>query len=87
MSALEDLIEEYRENKALQDELAALQEDLKTAIIAAMNGKEDVYTRNAHVSYKPITQQRFDSAAFKAACPDTYAAYVKSSTYKRFCIK
>lgn len=67
--------------KALQAERDALKAEITEAI-----GTEHE-TAHYIIRNTSVTSQRFDSKAFKAAEPETYAAYCKETTANRFTYK
>lgn len=84
MSKFEKLCTEYRENKRIIEELEALNEGLKAAIVSIMGDRETVTEGASKASYKTITSARFDSTRFKTAYPDLFAEYSRETSYKRF---
>lgn len=86
MSKFENLCTEYRENKRLIEELEAMNESLKTAIIAMMGDRETVTEGATKATLKTVTSSRLDSKGIKADYPDIFAAYNKTTAYKRFTV-
>ena len=86
MRKFEKLCNEYRENKRLVEELEAMNESIKSDIIALMGDKETVIEGSAKVIYKTVTSSRLDGNALKESYPDIVAAYTKETSYKRFTI-
>lgn len=86
MTEFEKMVNEYRENKRLIEDLNAENDALKSAIIDAMHGAEVVSAGACKVSYKAVTSSRLDTAALRKGAPDVYAAYSKSVTTRRFLI-
>lgn len=86
MSNFENLCTEYRENKRLIEELTAMNEDLKAAIIAIMGDRETVIEGATKATLKTVTSSRLDSKGIKADYPDIFTAYSTPTTYKRFTV-
>ena len=75
MSAFEKLCNEYRENKRLIEELEAMNDSIKTDILAIMGDRETV------------TESRFDSSGFRKVYPDLFTEYSTPTTYRRFTVQ
>ena len=86
MGKFETLCNEYRENKRLIEELEALNETLKTNIIAIMGDRETVTEGATKATLKTVTSSRLDSKGIKADYPDIFTAYSTPTTYKRFTV-
>lgn len=86
MSRFEKLCNEYRENKRLIEELTAMNDDLKAAIIELMNGADTMTQGASKASNKTVNSTRFDSTGFKAVYPDLFAQYSTQTSYKRFTV-
>lgn len=86
MSNFENLCNEYRENKRLIEELEAMNDSIKTAILAIMGDRETVIEGATKATNKTVTSSRFDSKGFKAVHPDLFTEYSTPTTYKRFTV-
>ena len=86
MSKFENLCNEYRENKCLIEELTAMNDELKAAIIAIMGDRETVTEGATKATYKLVTSSRFDSSGFKKEYPELFTEYSTPTTYKRFTV-
>lgn len=86
MTKFEALCTEYRENKRLIEELEAMNEDLKSSIVAIMGDEETKIEGSTKASYKTVQSQRLDSAALKKDQLELYQKYLKSTSYKRFTV-
>lgn len=86
MSKFESLCNEYRENKRLIEELEALNDELKAAIIAIMGDRETVTEGATKATLKTVTSSRLDSKGIKTDYPDIFNAYNKTTAYKRFTV-
>lgn len=86
MSKFEKLCNEYRENKRLIEELTAMNEGLKAAILAIMGDRETVTEGATKASLKTVVSSRFDSSSFKKAYPDLFTEYSTATSYKRFTV-
>ena len=86
MKQFEKLCNEYRENKRLIEELTAMNDELKAAILRIMDGK-DVYTAGAaKATNKTVHSSRFDSTDFRKEYPALFDEYNRETEYKRFCV-
>ena len=81
-----DKVQELRELKRMQEELAveieAIQDSIKAEMIA-----QDVETlagTDWKVTYKSVTTSRLDATALKKTLPDIAAKFMKQTTTKRF---
>ncbi|MCD8157689.1 MAG: hypothetical protein LUD77_02005 [Clostridiales bacterium] len=70
--------------KELEAEATAIEDRVKAAMLDS--GKQEVFTAEYKVTYKPITSTRFDSKSFKAAHSDLYTAFSKTTTYNRLTV-
>jgi predicted phage-related endonuclease len=86
MTLFEEKVNEYRENKRLLEELEAMNESIKTDIIAMMQGAPEMAQGTAKAIYKDVSSVRLDSKLLQAAHPDIYAECSKRTTYKRFSV-
>lgn len=86
MSAFEKLCNEYRENKRLIEELEAMNDSIKTDILAIMGDRETVTEGAAKATNKTVVSSRFDSSGFKKEYPDLFTEYSRETSYKRFCV-
>lgn len=85
-SKLNQLCKEYRENKHMLDELAAMNDNIKLEIISLMGDNDTIIDGADKVTYKAVQSSRFDSNSFKKSYPDLYNEYCIQSEYKRFSI-
>jgi len=86
MTKFENLCNEYRENKRLIEELTAMNEAVKEAIITEMNGAETMTAGAAKATYKTVSSTRLNGSALKKDLPDVFSAYSTVSEYKRFTV-
>lgn len=86
MTAFEEKVNAYRENKRLMEELEAMNESIKADIITMMQGAPEVISGACKVMYKDVQSVRLDSKLLQAAHPDIYAECSKRTTYKRFSV-
>ena len=85
---MESKIKELRELRRMADEIAAEIETLQDAIKSEMTARNaDTLTgADWKVTWKAVTNKRFDSAAFKKTHGELYEQYTKETTSKRFLI-
>lgn len=86
MSQFEKLCNDYRENKRLIEELEAMNDSIKTDILAIMGDRETVTEGAAKATNKTVSSSRFDSSSFKKVHPDLFTEYSTPTTYKRFTV-
>lgn len=86
MSAFEKLCNEYRENKRLIEELEAMNDSIKSDILAIMGNNEMHVEGAAKATNKTVVSSRFDSSGFKKEYPDLFTEYSRETSYKRFCV-
>ena len=83
---LESTIHEILDLKRMREELDATITALEDSIKAVM-GDEELLTAGAYrVSWKTFTSSRLDTTALKKALPEVAAAYMKTTTGRRFSI-
>lgn len=86
MKRFENLCNEYRENKRLIEELQAMNDSIKSDILAIMGNDEMHVEGAAKVTNKTVVSSRFDSSRFKKEYPDLFTEYSRETSYKRFCV-
>lgn len=86
MSDFEKRVNEYRENKRLIEELEAMNDAIRTDIIAMMQGVPEMAQGTAKAIYKDVQSVRLDSKLLKTLHPDVYAECSSKTTYKRFSV-
>ena len=85
MKRFESLCNEYRENKRLIEELQAMNDSIKSDILAIM-GNDEMHVEGAvKATNKTVVSSRFDSSGFKKDYPDLFTEYSRETSYKRFC--
>lgn len=67
----------------LENEIAAIEDALKTA----MGDREEVFCGEYKLTYQTISTSRFDSTRFRKEHADLAAAYTKTTTTRRFCVR
>lgn len=86
MKRFESLCNEYRENKRLIEELQAMNDSIKSDILAIMENDETHVEGAAKATNKTVVSSRFDSTGFKKVYPDLFSEYSRETSYKRFCV-
>ena len=86
MGKFETLCNEYRENKRLIEELEAMNDSIKSEILAIMGDRETVTEGAAKATNKTVSSSRFDSSSFKKSHPALFDEYSTPTTYKRFTV-
>ena len=85
-SKFERLCNEYRENKRMIEELEAMNDNIKTEIIALMGDSDTMTAGAAKVTNKTVNSTRFNSKEFGKAYPDLFREYSALVSYKRFTV-
>ena len=82
------VIESLKEWEALQEEAAAMVDNLKDQIKAEMTARnvEELEAGQYIARFTTVLSNRFDSTAFKKVMPDVYKAYTKQVTSRRFSV-
>lgn len=86
MKRFESLCNEYRENKRLIEELQAMNDSIKSDILAIMGNDETHVEGAAKATNKTVHSSRFDSTDFRKAYPALFKEYSRETEYKRFCV-
>lgn len=86
MTAFEKLCNDYRENKRMIEELEAMNDSIKSEILAIM-GDDETHTEGAaKATNKTVTSSRLDSTTLKKELPDVFSKYSTPTSYKRFTV-
>lgn len=88
MNELERKVEELRELRRMQDELAAeiaATEDSLKAYMAE-NGTDTLHGPSFKITWKEVTSSRLDSKALKAEAPALWERFSKQTTTRRFIV-
>lgn len=86
MKRFESLCNEYRENKRLIEELQAMNDSIKSDILAIM-GNDEMHIEGAtKATNKTVVSSSFDSSGFKKEYPNLFTEYSRETSYKRFCV-
>lgn len=77
--------------KALESQIAELQEQadaIKSELKADLEekGVDELKTKNFIIRWKEIISSRLDGKALKAALPDVYSQYCRTSASRRFTV-
>ena len=85
---IENRIRKLQEIERQQKELEEKAEALKSEIKADLEekGVDELATKNFMIRWKEVVSSRLDSKALKAALPDVYSQFCKSSSNRRFTI-
>ena len=85
---IENRVKKLRDIEARQKELAAQAEAIREELKADLEekGVEELKTENFILRWKEIISDRLDGKALKAALPDVYGQFCRTSTTRRFTI-
>lgn len=82
-----EYVDRYIEASAEEDSAKAKKQDAANHIKDIMGDYDSAKCLGHTISWKPVASERFDSKALKAAEPELYAKYVKTSISRRFTLK
>ncbi len=85
---IENRVKKLQELEAQQNELEAAAEAIRAELKADLEekGVDELKTANFLIRWKEIISSRLDSKALKAALPDVYGQFCRSSSSRRFTI-
>ncbi|WP_300414597.1 hypothetical protein [uncultured Oscillibacter sp.] len=85
---IENRVKRLQEIEAQQKELETAAEAIRAELKADMEekGLDELKTKNFILRWKEIISNRLDSKALKAALPDVYGQFCKTSASRRFTI-
>jgi len=86
MTKFENLCNEYRENKRLIEELQAMNDGIKAAILEIMGDAETMTQGASKATNKTVTSSRLDGKAIEREKPDIFQRYTVTTQYKRFTV-
>ena len=85
---LQKKVDELRELRRMADdldaEISAIEGELKSHMDALST--DTLYGDDFTLTYKPVTSNRLDSKALKAAAPELYQRFSKQTTTRRFIV-
>lgn len=86
--AIETALSDLKEVKGLEKQLSERRKELE-AVVKDHMGTADTLVNSgvALATYRNVTQERFDSRAFKDAHPELYPQYTKEISYRQLVIK
>ena len=79
-------IRELRELQALIEEAQTEAEAIKDTLKAYMGDSEELRAGEYKVTWKTVTSARIDTRALTKALPDVAAAFMRTSTVRRFAV-
>ena len=79
-------IRELRELQALIEEAQTEAEAIKDTLKAYMGDSEELRAGEYKVTWKTVTSARIDTRARTKALPDVAAAFMRTSTVRRFAV-
>lgn len=85
---IENRIRKLKELEAQQKEIEAAADAIRAELKADLEekGVEELATKNFIVRWKEVISSRLDGKALKAALPDVFAAYSKTTSTRRFTV-
>ena len=88
MNELETKVNELRELRRMAEELAgeisAAEDTLKAYMTAS--GTDELTGTSFKITWKEVTSNRLDSKALKAAAPELWQRFSKTTTSRRFIV-
>ena len=79
-------IRQLRELQALIEEAQTEAEAIKDTLKAYMGDSEELRAGEYKVTWKTVTSARIDTRALTKALPDVAAAFMRTSTVRRFAV-
>ena len=79
-------IRQLRELQALIEEAQSEAEAIKDELKAYMGDSEELRAGEYKVTWKTVTSARIDTRALTKALPDVAAAFMRTSTVRRFAV-
>ncbi len=85
---IENRIKKLRDIEAQQEKLETAAEAIRAELKADLEekGLDELKTKNFILRWKEIITSRLDSKALKAALPDVYGQFCRTSASRRFTI-
>lgn len=85
---IENRVNKLRELEAQQKEIEAAAEAIRAELKADLEekGVDELKAKNFILRWKEIISSRLDGKALKAALPDVYGQFCRSSSSRRFTI-
>ncbi len=85
---IENRIRKLQELEAQQKEIEAAADAIRAELKADLEekGVEELKTKNFIIRWKEIVSSRLDGKALKAALPDVFAAYSRTTSTRRFTV-
>ena len=88
MKELESKVDQLRELRRMQDEIAAeiaaTEDELKAYMTA--NNADTLHGPSFKITWKEVTSSRLDSKALKAAAPTIWERFTRQTTTRRFIV-
>ena len=88
MKELESKVDQLRELRRMQDEIAAeiaaTEDELKAYMTA--NNADTLHGPSFKITWKEVTSSRLDSKALKAAAPTIWEQFSRQTTTRRFIV-
>ncbi len=86
---LEKKVQALRELKWMQEELAAEVEAATDELKAYMaaNAADELHGPSFKITWKPVTSNRLDSKALRAAAPELWERFSQKTTARRFVLE
>lgn len=83
---LESKVRNLRQLQSLIDEATTEAEAIKDQLKTIMGDKEELFAGEYRLTWKPVSSTRLDTNAMKAAAPELFARFSKTTETRRFCV-
>lgn len=85
---LQKKVDELRELRRMVEDLNAEISGIEDELKSHMTGlnTDTLYGDNFKITWKPVTSTRLDSKALKAAAPEMYEKFSKTTSSRRFIV-
>lgn len=83
---LESKVRNLRQLQSLIDEATTEADAIKDQLKAVMGDKEELFAGEYRLTWKSVSSTRLDTSALKAAAPELFARFSKTTETRRFCV-
>ena len=84
LAKVNELRELRRMAEELSDQITSIEDEIKQHMTAT--SADTLTGENFKITWKPVTSTRLDSKALKAAAPELYARFTRTTSSRRFIV-
>jgi predicted phage-related endonuclease len=81
------LIEQYNTAREHVEKYEELKREAENRLKEMLGVNETGIVENSVITWKNVSQERFDSKLFESEQPDVYKQYMRRTSYRRFAVK